>query len=265
MNADIDMTYFNVKSPIKNAAASIAIFTSTISAMSTPAVAQSSSPISVSASVDYVSEYVFRGVSFANTAVQPGISVSVNGFTVGAWASTGLGQSSALAGDEIDIYGSYSWSLSDKISASVGATVYHFPQSGDLFDFDSNTAASTFETSAGLSFNTVLSPNVTAYYDFTLDAFTLIGNVSQTVPVANKTSLNLGLTAGFVTAGNGGTDYEWGTANASVNYNVTPKSYVYLGGNFTLNSENLLDFPTANDITPSDNLFWGGVGFSTNF
>ena len=46
--------------------------------------------VSVSASTDYVSEYVFRGVSFANTAVQPGIEASVGNFTVGTWASVCL-------------------------------------------------------------------------------------------------------------------------------------------------------------------------------
>jgi hypothetical protein len=53
--------------------------------------------ISVSVSADYVSEYVFRGVSFANTAIQPGISISKGGFTLGTWVSTGLGESSAAA------------------------------------------------------------------------------------------------------------------------------------------------------------------------
>jgi len=233
-----------------------------VSAISTAAHA---GDISVSASVDYVSEYVFRGVSFANTAVQPGISVTKGNFTLGAWASTGLGESSAIAGDEIDIYGSYSWNFSDLVSASVGATLYHFPQSGSLFNLDSQDLGSTLEGSFGLSLNTAYSPNVTAYYDATLDAFTLIGNVSQSYPVADKTSIGVNLTGGFVVAGNGGTDYQWGTASAKLNYAVTGNSSLYVGANYTLNSEDFLDFPTANDITPNDNLFWAGTGFSTTF
>jgi len=254
------------KRSVKSSIPTISAITALAALTAMPSIAHAqSSPISVSASVDYVSEYVFRGVSFANTAVQPGLSVSAGNFTVGVWASTGLGQSSAAAGDEIDIYGSYSWNISDKISASVGATVYHFPQSGDLFDFDSTTLASTIEGSFGLSFNTVLSPSVTAYYDATLDAFTLAGSLSQSYPIADKTSLNLGLTGGFVTAGNGATDYEWATASAKASYAVSGKSSIYAGANFSLNSQDFLDFPTANDQTPSDNLFWAGVGFSTGF
>jgi len=250
-----------MKTSILSLLSAAAAFTS-VASISTTAHA---GDISVSASVDYVSEYVFRGVSFANTAVQPGISVSKGGLTVGAWASTGLGESSALAGDEIDIYGSYSWNLTDVVSASVGATLYHFPQSGGLFNLDSQELGSTIEGSFGLSFNTVLSPNVTAYYDATLDAFTLIGGVSHSFPVADKTSLSLGLTGGLVEAGNGATDYQWGTANATASYSVTGNSSLYVQGNFTLNSEDFLDFPTANDVTPNDNLFWAGAGFSTTF
>lgn len=220
--------------------------------------------VTVDVSVDYVSEYVFRGVSFANTAVQPAISVSKGGFTLGAWASTGLGETSAIAGDEIDIYGSYGWDVNDTVSASVGATVYHFPQSGDLFDFDSDTLGSTFEVSAGLGFNTVLSPAITAYYDLTLEAFTLEGSLSHSYPLAESVSLDFGLTGGFVTADGPG-DYQWGTGSASLSYSFNDSSSVYAGANYTLNSDDLLDFPTANDITPTDNLFWAGVGVATSF
>ena len=220
--------------------------------------------ISVSVSTDYVSEYVFRGVSFANTAVQPAIEVSKGGFTVGAWASVGLGETSAAAGDEIDIYGGYGWNITEALSASVGATLYHFPQSGGLFNLDSDELGSTFEINGNLSYDTLLSPSLTAYYDFTLEAFTLEGSVSHSVPVADKTSLDFGLTGGFVAA-NGPGDYEWATGSASLGYAFTDSSSVYVGANYTLNSEDLLDFPTANDLIPNDNLFWFGTGVSTSF
>ena len=80
-------------------------------ASATTASAGSLGDIGVSVSTDYVSEYVFRGVSFANTAVQPGIEFSAGGFSAGVWASVGLGETSALAGDEIDVYAGYGWNL----------------------------------------------------------------------------------------------------------------------------------------------------------
>jgi len=99
------------------------------------------SDVTVSVSADYVSEYVFRGVSFANTAIQPGISISKGGFTVGTWVSAALGETSEIASDEIDVYASYGWNLTEDLSASVGATIYHFPQSdGGLFDLGGSSS-----------------------------------------------------------------------------------------------------------------------------
>ena len=62
--------------------------------------------VSVSTSVDYVSDYVFRGVSLADSAVQSGVEASLGAFTAGAWLSTGVGDTSITAGDEIDLYAS---------------------------------------------------------------------------------------------------------------------------------------------------------------
>ncbi len=220
--------------------------------------------MSLSVTADYVSEYVFRGVSFANTAIQPSISISKDGFTLGAWASTGLGQSSANASDEIDIYGSYGWNITPNLSATLGATIYHFPQTpGGLFDFG-NGDASSFEGYFSLNHSGALSPSITAYYDIALEAFTLSASISRSLSIADKTNLNLGLTAGFVTSDNS-TDYEWATASASLNYSVTNTSSFYVGTNFSFNSEDFLDFPTTNDITPNDNLLWFGTGISTRF
>ncbi len=229
-----------------------------------PAAAQAGD-ISVSTSIDYASEYVFRGVSFQRGSVQPGIEISKGDFTLGAWSAVGLGETSFAAIDEFDIYGSYGFGLSDLISGSVGFTLYHFPDTaGGLFDFG---GASTFEVNAGLALDTALAPSVTAYYDFDLEAFTLEGNVSHSVPVAEKTSLDLGLTAAFVTT-NGPGDYEYGLASAALSYAVSDNVSAYIGGNYSLSSEDTLQFKVdgnGNGFTDSDNLFWYGAGVSTSF
>lgn len=225
--------------------------------------------VSVSTSIDYVSEYVFRGVSFARGAVQPGIEISKDGFTAGVWTSAALGEASIVAADEIDVYAGYSWGLSDVISADVGATIYHFPDTdGGLFDFG---GASTIEGYAGLSFDVPLAPSIYAYYDLDLEAFTLEGGVSHSVPVAEKTSLDLGLTAGLVTADGGG-DYQYGSASASLGYGFTDDVSAYIGANFSLSSEDTLNFrkfqlPDGSDFaaTTDDNLIWFGVGVAAGF
>lgn len=240
-------------------------------AASAPMAAQAGD-ISVSTSIDYVSEYVFRGVSFARGAVQPGIEVSKGDFTVGVWTSAAIGEASVVAGDEIDVYASYGFELSDSISASVGATIYHFPDvPGSLFDFGD---ASSLEFNAGVSFDTPLAPSVTAYYDVDLEAFTLEGGVGHSVPVGEKTSLDLGLTAGLVAADGGG-DYEYGQASASLGYGFTDDVSAYIGANYSLSSIDSLNFRRFEDVTTtpatpfsattSDNLLWFGVGVAAGF
>ena len=176
-----------------------------------------------------------------------------------------MGETSFAAGDEVDVYAGYSWSLTDTIGADVGATIYHFPDvSGSLFDFG---GASTIEVYGGLSFDTVLAPSVYAYYDFDLEAFTGEASVSHSLPVADKTSVDLGITGGFVTADGGG-DYQYGSASASVGYGFSDNVSGYVGANYSLSSEDTLRFKidgTGAAFTNTDNLVWFGVGVAAGF
>lgn len=205
--------------------------------------------VSVSTSIDYVTEYVFRGTSFEDAAIQPGVEVAVGDFSVGVWASTGLGENSLADTDEIDFYAGYGFSLSDTVSASVGATLYHFPDAADSVEF-----------SVGLGFDTVLSPSLTAYYDIDLEAFTLEGGIGHSVPVADKTSFDLGLTAGLVAVDGG--DYEYAQATAGIGYAFTDDVSAYVAANYVLSSVDSLGFT---DATKKDNLFFAGVGIAAGF
>ena len=176
-----------------------------------------------------------------------------------------MGETSFAAGDEIDVYGGYSWGLSDIISADVGFTIYHFPDlEGSLVDFG---GASSFEVYGGLGFDTVFAPSLYAYYDFDLEAFTGEASISHSVPLADKTSLDLGLTGGFVTADGGG-DYQYGLATAAIGYGFSDDVSGYIGANFSLSSEDTLQFKidgNGDAFTSDDNLFWVGVGVSAGF
>jgi len=240
------------------------IASSLIFAMMLPGTA-TAGEVGVSVSVDYVSEYVFRGVSFARGAVQPGIELSMGGAYAGVWSSAALGEVSSAAGDEIDVYAGYGWDLSDSISADVGATIYHFPDvDGSLFDFG---GASTIEVYGGLSFDTALAPSVYAYYDFDLEALTVEGSVGHSFPMAESTSFDLGLSGGLVSASGGG-DYEYGLGSAAVSYAFNDNASAYIGANYSLSSEDTLRFKVdglGNGFTNTDNLLWFGVGVGTSF
>lgn len=241
--------------------------TAVLLSLSAPMSAQAAdlSDISVSTSIDYVTEYVFRGVSFSRGAVQPGIEASLGGFTVGVWSSAALGEASAAAGDEIDVYAGYSWSLSDITTADIGATIYHFPDvSGSLLNFG---GASTLELYGGLAFDTTLSPSVYGFYDLDLEALTIEASLGHSISVGPQTSIDLGVTGGVVSVdGNG--DYQYATASAAYALALSDNVSGYIGANYSLSSDDTLRFKidgNGDAFTSDDNLFWAGVGVSAGF
>jgi uncharacterized protein (TIGR02001 family) len=222
----------------------------------------SAQDVSVSTGVDIVSDYVFRGVSLADTAIQPYAEASVGSFTFGAWASTGFGNTSIAAGDEIDLYASYNFGLSDTVSVDAGITYYHYPQGGSLFETEGG-GAGTYEVSLATSFDMPLAPSVAAYYDLTLEAFTLEGGIGHSIPMNDKTSLDLGATVGLVDGD--GFSYEYASASAAVGYALSDNTSAYVGANLALNSEDALNFRKSLEGNPKDSLVWFGAGISAGF
>jgi uncharacterized protein (TIGR02001 family) len=225
--------------------------------------------ISVTVSTDYVSEYVFRDVTLAGSAFQPGAEISVGNFTAGVWASLASGEESAAFANEIDFYAGYAFPLSDIVSADVGATLYHYPQSGGIFDIGSNDA-STLEFYGGLSFDVPLAPAVTAFYDVNLEAFTVEAGVSHSYPLGPKTSFDLSGAAGLVSV-NSGTDYQYGSLSASVAYSFTNTTSAYIGVNGGVSSEDTfadIKFDISNPASisaPDSSSVWFGIGISSGF
>ncbi len=227
--------------------------------------------VSVSVSTDYVTEYVFRGVTLAGDAFQPGAEISVGNFSAGVWASVASGKESIIFADEIDIYAGYGFDLSETISASVGATLYHYPQSGGVFDIGTGAGdASTVEVYGGLGFDAPLAPSITAYYDLTLKAFTLEGGAEYSVPIGEKSSFDIGASAGLVTVDGGG-DYQYGSLSGALSYGFNDNTSVYAGINGGLSSQaSFLDtnFDITNPATisaPDKSSVWFGVGISSGF
>lgn len=228
-----------------------------------PAAYAEDAELSVSTGVDFVSQYVFRGVSLADDAVQPYVEASYGNFTVGGWFSTAIGANSVAAGDEFDLYVGYSVPLDSSISLDLGATYYHYPQGGDFFETEDGGAGS-YEVSAAVGFGDVpLAPTVAAYYDFTLEAFTLEGGIGHSVAIGESQSLDLGLSVGLVDGD--GFSYEYGQASAAVSHAFTDDVSAYFGANFALNSEDALDFDSTLNGDPKGSMFWLGTGISAGF
>lgn len=218
--------------------------------------------IGISTGVDVVTDYVFRGVSLADTAVQPYVEASKGNFTAGVWISTGLGDTSALAGDEVDLYASYSIPVSDSVSVDIGATYYHYPQGGSLFETDGG-GAGTYEGSVSVSFDAPFEPSLSAYYDVTLEAFTLEGGIAHSVPVSENVSFDLGASAGLVDGD--GFSYEYGSVSASVSKPLSDSTSAYVGANLALSSEDSLNYKKLLAGNGKGSLVWFGAGISTSF
>ena len=96
------------------------------------------SGISVSANVAFATEYRFRGVDLSGGefAIQGGFDVSLPaGFYVGTWASNLDEDTVGFGSTELDIYGGWTGSLTDALTADVGVIGYLYPDAGPG-DFD---------------------------------------------------------------------------------------------------------------------------------
>lgn len=95
------------------------------------------------AGADVVSSYVWRGLYLSNAAVQPSLSFSAGGFTVGGWGSASF--DGAL---EADLYAAYTFGF----GLSLGVTDYYFPSiegGNDYFEVSEESGAHIFELNGG--------------------------------------------------------------------------------------------------------------------
>jgi len=235
--------------------------------------------IEVTSTIDTVSEYVFRGISAGGSSIQPGTELNVYGFTFGTWYSAGFGEDSAVQVDELDLYASYQLPFEGPFQASIGGTAYVYPQGNNILDGSGGTVA-TYEVNATAGLDGVfLNPNIFAAYDFTLDNFTVEGNLSHAFNLPREGwSADLGLNVGHVeldqffqatTMDKAFDSYQYGTISIAANKVITDDISFFVSGNFTANTEDdVLDFDIDSLDTgfrDSSTVFWFGTGFSATY
>lgn len=224
--------------------------------------------ISVSTTWAYESKYIFRGVQFAEDSFQPDVQFTYKDFYIGAWASLPVGDDEVAFGDEIDLYAGYNLTLSELVSATVGVTYYMFPDvaSGffDTLDEEDGTGANTVEPFVSFSFDTVLSPALSVYYDFMFETVTIEGGLSHSFPIMEKVALSIGGTVGYVADDDDGADYAYGSVTADLGYTFTDNVSASLGVRYGVSSERtFFDDVVAGTFDKSG--FWGGVSVSAGF
>ena len=159
----------------------------------TPAAAQIEG---LSANAAVTTNYIFRGISQsgANPAVQAGLDYAVGdtGLAFGTWASSidfgSFGPTEDAAPFEWDIYGSYTFNVTDMFALSAGAIAYLYPSAATGANFN------WYEGWVGASYNFgVAAVSARAYYapdyvNLSTDEWYFTGGVS--VPVTDWLSLN---------------------------------------------------------------------------
>ncbi|MXP10543.1 TorF family putative porin [Pseudoblastomonas halimionae] len=109
-------------------------------ALAAPAAAQDedesdASDLTISGSVDLVSDYRFRGVSFSDE--DPAIQGSINlehssGFYIGTWASS-LEDSGLYGSIEVDLYAGYATEIAPGTGLDIGLLYYAYPNGDSAF------------------------------------------------------------------------------------------------------------------------------------
>lgn len=236
------------------------------------------SELSVSATVAWESEYVFRGVQLSDSAFQPAVDISYGGAYLGLWTSMPVNSKDDLS-REVDIYAGYGFDVSETFSIDFGATVYYYPSRRDaglysLIPQDMNNDGviaagegitpaqqaaaadrTTVEGYIGGSFATLLNPSLYFYYDFTLENFTIEGSAGHSFAVNENVSFDLAAATGYVWV-DGGQDYWYVQGSVDLVYAFTENAAFAIG---TRASANDLDAPAR------DANWWWGVSFTAGF
>ena len=262
-----------------------------------------SSPLSdltVSASMDYESQYIFRGKKVTNGAFQPsaqfGYPIYGGSLYVGAWTSQPLGHAgggaAAIPGpnqhNEIDLFGGYTYPL-DMITKSLGVDVgymyYWYPDAsaaGSIYGTSDNQEIHlgfTYDTSNVIPVN--LSPTLYFYHDFVLDQNDVEFGLSYTWDLSSLTgvkgvTLVPSATLGWLGAHNsfgqvffpGGAhwrnSYTYYKVQLNLNYQLNSWAQAFIGVRYSGNNDGTAVSATfgSPQAPGSANSIWGGAGLN---
>ena len=205
--------------------------------------------------VTYVSDYVFRGIKVADSALQPSLEATYADFYAGAWHSNELSDNK-LGGtqDETDLYVGFKPKLDDTFSADIGVTRYVY-SGGSRVD--------TSEVYVGVTANVALSPSLYAYYDFDQEIATYIASIGYSLPLeAIKSSLDFSVSGGFVDV-NGGQEYVYGVAGVSIPYKLSDTSTLTVGADYIANDDDQIG--AAKTLGGGHDTVVGKVGLTVTF
>lgn len=215
------------------------------------------------ASVDVMSNYVWRGIkSTPNMAVQPSVGITYGAFSSNLWANYDAKNSKHT---ETDLTLDYGFAF-DKVSLNLGYIYYAFEGLNDTQEFY-----------AAVGYDTILKPKLTIYYDMAEgNGAYIVASVAHSLDLAKNIPLNLGASASYnlnnkIMGNPDGSKPDFsnfyiGELTASVGFPVTK--------NITVSPKIAYDFALSNDAKnaiqglnfgESSSVLYGGVNLTLSF
>jgi hypothetical protein len=228
--------------------------------------------LSVGASADFLSKYVWRGQNLVDDWVlQPGAYVGYKGITASFWGNLDLTDENGHQGEfsEIDLTLDYSGKVpgTDLVSYSLGVINYDFPVSGGSDD--------TWEIYWGFGLDVLASPSLTVYHDVdevkgTYVSFGLGHSFENLIKLDLGVGLGLDLSASI---GWGSASYNksyWGPDKSALNDLVLSAAFPLEVAGFTItpsvNYVTLMSDDIRSPNTYGKNDMWvAGVSLSKEF
>jgi hypothetical protein len=215
-----------------------------------------------SASVDFMSNYVWRGQKLSNAAViQPSVGIMYEGFGVNLWTNYDTGTNEH---NETDLTVDYSFAV-DKMSVDAGYIFYALDGADD-----------TQEVYVTVGYDILLSPSLTIYYDFDEgEGAFIVAAIGHSFSLAGNMNLDLSASASY----NGknlvmGADADGDKFSNFYNGNISASVSVPVAGAISITPVIAYTFPLSNDAetaieSASDdgdsNLFYGGINLTISF
>jgi hypothetical protein len=228
--------------------------------------------LSVGASADFLSKYVWRGQDLVDDWVlQPGANVSYKGVTASFWGNLDLTDENGNQGDfsEIDLTLDYSAKVpgTDLVSYSLGVINYDFPVSGG--------ANNTWEIYGGFGLDVLASPSVTVYHDVdevkgTYVSFGLEHSFENLIELDPGVGVGLDLSASIGWGSASYNKFYWGPDKSELNDLVLKAAFPFEVAGFTVtpsvNYITLMGEDIREPNTYGQNDMWvAGVGLSKEF
>jgi len=224
--------------------------------------------VSLGASADVMSKYVWRGQNLVDDWVlQPGAYVGYKGFTASFWGNLDLTDENGYQGEfsEIDLTLDYSRQMPgiDILSYSLGFINYDFPIKDGLDD--------TWEIYWGLGLDVLTSPSVTVYHDVDEAAGTYVSfGIGHSIENLNDLGIGVDLGASIGWGSSGYNKSYWGSDKSELNDLVLSATFPFEAAGFAITpSVNYITI-VSDDIrapnTYGQNDMWvAGIGISKDF